>query len=151
MTSLLAGDLNIDELKTGLSSSNHLFDVKDVFNLTNLVKKTTSFKSQDGSLIDLMLTNRPRSFLKPQNFEVGVSDCHKLAVDILRASFKKLQRETITYRDQKRFNQDPLQKRFDQDHLQKRFNQVHLLLDLDSRLLQEELYRNCDEPCKKLT
>ena len=34
---LLAGDLNIDELKTGLDSSNHSFDIKDVFNLTNLV------------------------------------------------------------------------------------------------------------------
>ena len=40
---LLAGDLNIDELKTGSDSSNHLSDVKDVFNLTNLVKKATCF------------------------------------------------------------------------------------------------------------
>ena len=58
---LLAGDLNIDELKTGSDSSNHLSDVKDVFNLTNLVKKPTCFKSQDRTLIDLMLTNRPRN------------------------------------------------------------------------------------------
>ena len=36
---LLAGDLNIDELKTGSDSSNHLSDAKDVFNLTNLVQK----------------------------------------------------------------------------------------------------------------
>ena len=80
-----------------------------------------------------MLTNRPRSFLKSQNFEIGLSDCHKLVVSILRASFKKLPRKIITYRDQKRFNQD------------------HFLRDLDSRLLQGELYRNCDEPYKKLT
>ena len=39
---LLAGDLNIDELKTGSNSSNHLPDSKDVFNLTNLVKKNHS-------------------------------------------------------------------------------------------------------------
>ena len=58
---LLARDLNIDELKTGSDSSNHLSDVKDVFNLTNLVKKPTCFKSQDGTLINLILTNRPRS------------------------------------------------------------------------------------------
>ena len=58
---LLAGDLNIDELKTGSDSSNHLSDAKDVFNLTNLVKKPTCFKSQDGTLINLILTNRPRS------------------------------------------------------------------------------------------
>ena len=58
---LLAGDLNIGELKTGSDSSNHLSHVKDVFNLTNLVKKPTCFKSQDGTLINLILTNRPRS------------------------------------------------------------------------------------------
>ena len=44
---LLAGDLNIDELKTGSDSSNHLSDAKDIFNLTNLVKKPTCFKSQN--------------------------------------------------------------------------------------------------------
>ena len=130
---LLVGDLNIDELKTGSDSSNHLSDAKTVFNLTNLIKKPTCFKSQDGTLIDLMLTNRPRSFLKSQNFEIGLSDCDKLVVCILRASFKKLPRKIITYRDQKRFNQD------------------HFLRDLDTRLLQGELYRNCDESYKKLT
>ena len=130
---LLAGDLNIDELKTGSDSSNHLSDAKTVFNLTNLIKKPTCFKSQDGTLIDLMLTNRPRSFSKSQNFEIGLSDCHMLVVCILRASFKKLPRKIITYRDQKRFNQD------------------HFFRDLDSRLLQGELYRNCDEPYKKIT
>ena len=129
---LLAGDLNIEVIKTGSVSSNHLSDVKDVFNLTNLVKKPTCFKSQDGTLIDLMLTNRPRSF-KAQNFEIGLSDCHKLVVSILRASFRKFPRKIITYRDQKRFNQD------------------HIFQDSDNRLLQGELYRNCDEPYKTLT
>ena len=61
---LLARDLNIDELKTDSNSSNHLSDAKDVFNFTNLVKKSACFKSQNGTLFDLMLTNRPRSFLK---------------------------------------------------------------------------------------
>ena len=49
---LLAGDLNINELKTGSDSSNHLSHVKDVFNLTNLVKKPTCFKFQNRTLID---------------------------------------------------------------------------------------------------
>ena len=71
---LLAGDFYIDELTTDSDSSNHLSDVKDVFNLTNVVKKPTCFKSQDRTLIDLMLTNRPRSFLKSQNFEIGLND-----------------------------------------------------------------------------
>ena len=65
-----AGDLNIDELKPSWDSSNHLSDAKNIFNLTNLFKKPICFKSQDGTLIDLMLTNRPR---KSQNFEINLS------------------------------------------------------------------------------
>ena len=99
---LRAGDLNIDELKPDWDSSNHLFDAKDAFNLTNLVKKPTCFKSQDGTLIRLMLTNKTRSFLKSQNFEIGLSDCHKFVVSILRVAFKKLPRKIITYRKQKK-------------------------------------------------
>ena len=132
---LLLGDLNIDELKTGSDSSNHLSNVKDVFNLTNLFKKPTCFKLQDETLIDLMLTNRPTSFLKSQNFEMRLNDYHKLIVNIQRASFKNPPRKIITYRDQKRFN-----------HVR----QDHFLRDLDSRLLQGELYRNCDESYKNL-
>ena len=56
------------------------------YKLRNLVEKTTSFKSQNGTLIDLMLTNR-RSFLKSHNFEIGLSDCHKPAVSILVLAF----------------------------------------------------------------
>ena len=118
---LLAGDLNIHELKTGSDSSNHLSDAKDVFNFTNLVKKHTCFKSHNGTLIDLMLTSRPRSSLKSQNFEIDLSDCYKLVVSILRASFKKLPRKIITLYRSKRFKQD------------------HFLRDLGSRLLQGEL------------
>ena len=66
------------------------------YKLRNLAEKTASFKSQDGTLIDLMLTNRTRSFLKSHNFEIGLSDCHKPAVSILRASFRKLPRKIWT-------------------------------------------------------
>ena len=44
---LLAGDLNIEELKPISDSSSHLSDAKNVFNLQNLFKKPTCFKSQD--------------------------------------------------------------------------------------------------------
>ena len=47
----------------------------------------TKVKSQDEALIDLMSTNRSRSFLKSQSFVIGLSDCHKLLVSILKALF----------------------------------------------------------------
>ena len=101
---ILAGDLNIDELRPcSDSSKNHLSDMKDIFDLTKFIKEPTCFKSQNSTLLDLILTNRPRSFLKSQNFKTGLSDCHKLVCSILRASFKKLLPKIIKYRDQKRF------------------------------------------------
>ena len=127
-----AGDLNIDELNSCSDSSNHLSDMKDVFNLSNLIKEPTCFKSQNGTLLDLTLTNRPRSFMKSQAFELGFSDCHKLVSSILRASFKKLPPKIITYRDQKDFDQQ------------------NFLRDLDKKLVQGQLYKSCDEPYKKL-
>ena len=65
----LAGDLNIDELKLcSDSSKNHSSDMKDIFGLTNLIKEPTCFKSQNSTLLSLILTNRPRSFMQSQNF-----------------------------------------------------------------------------------
>ena len=92
---LLEEDLNIDKNKTGSDSSNHLADARDVFNLKNLDKKSICFKPQDGTVIDLKMINRPRSFFKSQNFEIGLSDCNKLVVSILRGPFEKLPRKII--------------------------------------------------------
>ena len=53
---VLAEDLNKDELNSCSDSSNHLSHMKDVFNLSNLIKEPTCFKSQNGTLLDLILT-----------------------------------------------------------------------------------------------
>ena len=71
---LLAGDLNINTLRATSDSSNHLSDLNDTFSLTNLVTDSTCFKSNKGSLIDLMLTNKPKSFYKSHSFVTGLSD-----------------------------------------------------------------------------
>ena len=65
-------------------------DLNDTFSLTNLVTDSTCSKSNIGSLIDLMLTNKPKSFYKSHSFVTGLSECHKLIVSILRTSFQKL-------------------------------------------------------------
>ena len=131
---VLAGDLNIDNLKSySESSENHLPDMKDAFSLTNLIKEPTCFKSQNGTFLVLILTNRPSSFMKSLSFETGLSDCHKLVCSILRASFKKLPPKIVKYRDHKHFYQEKF------------------LHDLDSKLLQGDLFRNCEEPYEKLS
>ena len=103
-------------------------DVKDIFSLTNLIKELTCSKSLDSTILDLILINRPVSFIKSQNFETGLSDCHKLVCGIRRASFKKLSPEIIKCRGQKHFDQKTF------------------LHDLDSKLAYEDLYGSCDKP-----
>ena len=130
---LLAGDLNINTLRPTSDSSNHLTDLNDTFILTNLVTDSTCFKSNKDTLIDLMLTNKPKSFYKSHSFVTGLSDCHKLIVSILRTSFQKLPPKFVIYRNQKNFHES------------------NFLRDLDSRLIQGELYKNCEDPYTKLS
>ena len=65
---ILASDLSIDELRLSSDLSRKILlcpsrtDVKDTFSQRNLIKETTCFKSQNSTLLDLILTNRPRSF-----------------------------------------------------------------------------------------
>ena len=47
-------------------TSNHLPDLLEVFNLKNLFKEPTCFMSDKGSLIDIIVTNKCRSFSKTQ-------------------------------------------------------------------------------------
>ena len=75
--------------------------MKGTFSLKKIIKEPTCFKSQNSTLLDLILTNRLRSFMKSQNFETGLRDCHKLVCSILRASFKKLSPKIVEHRDQK--------------------------------------------------
>ena len=98
---LLAGDLNTNTLRPTSNSSNHLSDLNDTLSLTNLVTDSTYFKSNKGTLIDLMLTNKPNSFYKSHCFVTGLSDCHKLIVNILRTSFQKLPPKFVIYRNHK--------------------------------------------------
>ena len=59
---LVVGDLNIDILDKKRDSKNYLSYLCDTFSLSDLISEVTCIKSSVGSLIDVMLTNRPRSF-----------------------------------------------------------------------------------------
>ena len=128
-----AGDHNIDLLDPSNDTANHLPDLLDVFNLKNLVKDPTCFVSDKWSLIDIILTNKPRSFHKKQGFVTGINDFHKLVVNLLRSYYKKLSPKNILYRNVKRFEK------------------TTFLRDLDSRLIQGELCNIFQEPYNKLT
>ena len=108
-------------------------DLLDVFNLKNLVKEPTCFMSNKRSLIDTILTNKPRSFHKIQGFVTGISYFHELVITVLRSYYNKLPPKNILNRNVKRFEK------------------TTFLWNLDSRLTQGELYSNCQGLYHKLT
>ena len=76
-----------------------------VYKLKNLVKGATCYKNPEKpSCIDLILTNRPRSFHGCHIIETGLSDFHKMTVTVIKMYFKKQGPRSLHYRDYKRFN-----------------------------------------------
>ena len=98
---ILLGDFNSD------MHENAMKEFSDTYNLSNLIKESTCFKNPvNPSLIDLILTNRPRSFQNSQAIETGLSDHHKLTITVTRAFFPKQAPVINTYRDYKHYNED---------------------------------------------
>ena len=96
---VLLGDFN-SEMR-----ENVMKEFCDTYNLYNLIKESTCFKNPlNPSLIDLILTNRPRSFQNSVAVETGLSDHHKLTLTVMRAFFPKQTPVTISYRDYKHFD-----------------------------------------------
>ena len=58
----------------------------NLFDLKNLVREPTCFKSSNPRCIDLILTNRGRNFQQTTAVETGLSDFHKMVVTVLKAS-----------------------------------------------------------------
>ena len=77
----------------------------DTYNLKNLITEPTCFKNaQNPTLIDLILTNKPKSFHNSMCIETGISDFHKMTVCVLNVQFTKLSPAKIKYRNYKNFN-----------------------------------------------
>ena len=72
---MLTGDLN---LNTKSNNNSYYSDLCDTFDLTNLIKANTYFKSSNQTFIGVILINRPRSFQKSGVITTGLSDCHKM-------------------------------------------------------------------------
>ena len=72
--------MNIDKLDDSMDTNSYLYDFCDTFFLKNLSLEKTCFKADSGTSINVMLTNRPRSFQKMAIIEAGLRDHHKLTV-----------------------------------------------------------------------
>ena len=108
---IVMGDINIDTQDSQHPGYNKLASFCDVYGLSNLVTTKTCFTKSHSSSIDVILTNKPRSFLKTSVFETGLSDFHGLVITLMKAVAARLKPKLIRYRSYKRF--DP--KKFLQD------------------------------------
>ena len=70
------------------------------YNLKSIIKEPTCFENlEKPSCIELMLTNRPKSFQSTCVIETGLSDFHRMTVFVLKMHFRKLPPKVITYRN----------------------------------------------------
>ena len=75
------------------------------YNLTNLIKQPTCLKNlKKHSCIDLILTNKPKSFQTICVIETELSDFHGLTVSVLKMHYRKLPLRITSYRDFSNYN-----------------------------------------------
>ena len=66
------------------------------FNVGIMTNKPPCFKNHDKtSCIDLILTNCPRSFQNSCAVRTGLTDFHKLAVSVLKATYKNFHNQNL--------------------------------------------------------
>ena len=77
------------------------------YSLNSLIKQPTCFKNPENpSCIDLILTNKPRSFQSPCVIETELSDFLRMIVSVLKTHFRKLPPNVVTYRDIKKLENE---------------------------------------------
>ena len=100
---ILMGDFNVEPTEHAMAEFMQTYDLR------NLVKGPTCFKNPEKpSCIDLILTNRNKSFQGSYLIETGISDFHKMTVTVMRTYFKKQEPNIITYRDYRNFSNEKL-------------------------------------------
>ena len=68
------------------------------YNFKSIIKQPTCFKNPEKPCsIDLILTNRPKSFQSTCVIEKGLSDFHRMTVSVLKMHFRKLPPKVTTY------------------------------------------------------
>ena len=118
---LVMGDFNLEPCDEPIET------FCDGYNLHNLVKEKTCFKSVP-KCYDLILTNFKHSFQNTSAVTTGFSDFHKMTITVLKTEFVKANPIQINYRNYKNYN--PIE--FNED----------LRIELNNNALSNENYNN---------
>ena len=95
---LVVGDFNLGE------ENSILKDFMNSWNLENVLKKPTCFKSDSPTCIDLILTSDTTRLKNTTTIETGLSDFHVMIATALKGNFRKRGPRIIIYRDYDKFN-----------------------------------------------
>ena len=99
---LILGDVNIDmNVKNNVVESN----ICDIFCMKNIIKSSTCFKSEKGTLIDPVIVSNTSKFCAPFNISCGVSDWHNIVGCLTKISYEIKKPQKIRYRSYKSFNE----------------------------------------------
>ena len=102
---VILGDINVDKQDSNSPGLNKVQDLCDVFGLRNLIKSTICETKTSSSSIDIILTNRTRSFKNSETIETGLSDFHKLVMTSFRSTYERLRPTNIQCRTYKKFSE----------------------------------------------
>ena len=96
---LIIGDFNSE------MSDKPMEEFCSINSLKNLIRSPTCFKNENNpSCIDLILTNRSKSFQNSFTIETGLSDFHHLTVTVMKTTYRKKPPKMIRYRNYKKYN-----------------------------------------------
>ena len=88
---ILLVDLNSEPTESAVR------DFCQIYGFKNLIKDNTCFKNPEKpSCIDLIITNRPKSFQNSMALETGLSDFHKMTLTVMKVFYKK-QKPTLSH------------------------------------------------------
>ena len=104
---MLLGDVNID-----MAKGDNIIEkqICTIYDLKNIIKSPTCFKSESGTLIDPIIVSNTHRMCNSFNIVCGESDFHNLVGCMLRHNFPAIKPHRIHYRSYKNFNESNLKK-----------------------------------------
>ena len=97
----LKGDFNVETNDASMK------DFCQIYGCKNIVKDKTCYKNLiNPTCIDLIITNRPKSFQKSKVIKTGLSDFHKISLAVMKVFCNKQKPKIIQYRKYKGFSNE---------------------------------------------
>ena len=82
-------------------------DFYHVYNRENIIKDKIFFKNPHNPLrIDLLITNRQKSFQNSTERQIGLSDFHEISLTVMKVFYKKQCPRIVRYGNYRKFDKE---------------------------------------------